>query len=469
MEKTWRPSWKQDEHRPMVKMRHLSRVVWSEGMYLAPHHFQVQSRYFEDAIDFTASALWFEPYGFAGFALDAEALRNGTVSLLHARGILPDGLPFMMPDCDPLPPARNVADLFPPTRDKVTALLAIPERRAGGANCEAFPGDAGRTRYLAEQRSTPDENTGRDEKPVTVARKNFALLLDTENSEGLQTLPVARIMRDGAGHFVFDPEFIPPCTSVAASDRLMRLLQRLIEILDEKSAALAAGGAATARTWAEYSTRDIAQFWLLHTVNSAVAPLREIYASQQVHPERLFVQMLRLGGALCTFSLESHPRTLPRYDHRNLDVCFGELDHHIRAHLETIVPTNVVSIPLRPSANYFFEGDVTDQRCLDRARWVFSIRAETREVDVIARTPQLVKICSRLFVPKLVERALPGLALTHLPAPPPAIATRMEAQYFGISRSGPCWEHIVQTRQVGVYVPGELPGAELELLVILEA
>ena len=120
-------------------MKHLSRVVWSEGMYLAPHHFQVQSRYFEDSIQFAASALCFAPYGFAGFGLDAEALRNGTLSLLHARGILPDGLAFQMPDCDALPAARNIADLFPPTRDKVTVLLAIPERRPNGANCAQSP------------------------------------------------------------------------------------------------------------------------------------------------------------------------------------------------------------------------------------------------------------------------------------------------------------------------------------------
>ena len=78
-------------------MKLLSRVVWSEGMYLGPHHFQVQSRYFEDSIQFAVSSLWFAAYGVAGLELDAEALRNGTVSLIHARGIFADGLPFNMP------------------------------------------------------------------------------------------------------------------------------------------------------------------------------------------------------------------------------------------------------------------------------------------------------------------------------------------------------------------------------------
>ena len=30
-------------------MKLLSRVVWAEGMYLAPQHFQAQNRYFEEA------------------------------------------------------------------------------------------------------------------------------------------------------------------------------------------------------------------------------------------------------------------------------------------------------------------------------------------------------------------------------------------------------------------------------------
>jgi len=61
-----------------------------------------------------------------------------------------------------------------------------------------------------------------------------------------------------------------------------------------------------------------------------------------------------------------------------------------------------------------------------------------------------------------------GLALTHLPTPPTAIPARLEAQYFGISRTGPFWDHIVETRRVGIYVPAELPDPELELLVVLE-
>ena len=75
-------------------------------MYLGPHHFQAQARYFEDSIHFAASSLWFAGYGLAACELDAEAIHNGTLALIRARGIMPDGLAFEMPDCDALPSPR---------------------------------------------------------------------------------------------------------------------------------------------------------------------------------------------------------------------------------------------------------------------------------------------------------------------------------------------------------------------------
>jgi len=80
----------------------------------------------------------------------------------------------------------------------------------------------------------------------------------------------------------------------------------------------------------------------------------------------------------------------------------------------------------------------------------------------------LVKVCSAKFVGELVKRALPGLTLTHLPAPPAAISPKVTTQYFSVTKSGPCWDHIVETKEVGIYVPGDIPNAEVELLVVLE-
>jgi type VI secretion system protein ImpJ len=71
-------------------------------------------------------------------------------------------------------------------------------------------------------------------------------------------------------------------------------------------------------------------------------------------------------------------------------------------------------------------------------------------------------------VVELVKRALPGLGLNHLLAPPAEVAGKVESQYFAINRSGPCWENIIQTRRAGVYVPGDIPSPEMNLIVLLD-
>lgn len=450
-------------------MKNLSKVVWSEGMYLATHHFQAQNRYFEDLIDFTLSNLCFEPYGFVAYELDADALVNGTVSLVHARGAFPDGLVFHMPESDPLPAPREIGGLFPPAAPFLNVALTVPSYLPDGLNCLiSVNGADARVRYVARPQSLPDENTGRDEKTLQLAAKNIRISVEPESTEAMSVLPLARIIRDGSGRFIYDSAFIPPCLDFAASPRLSRLLRKLVEELEERSASLSGTGQRRGTFSAGLSAQDVANFWYLHALNSSLAPLRHLYLARRGHPEELYIELARLAGALSTFKADSHPRAIPLYDHRKLEQCFSDLEAYIRTHLITIFPQNCVPIPLKQAAPSFYEGDVQDARCLDRARWIFSIHSEIGEVELISLTPQLVKICSAQFVGELVKRAVPGLTLTHLPTPPAAASPRVTNQYFGINRAGPCWEHVVKTRKVGIYVPGEIPDPELELLVLLE-
>src|SRR5208283_3569946 len=216
-----------------MKLR--SKVVWAEGMHLAPHHFQAQSRYFEGSVHFATAGLWKHAYGFAECQLDPEALRNGTVSLLSARGMFEDGLTFDFPECDPLPATLNIADKFSPTADCVKVALAVPGWAPDGRNCSVESDSEQLPRYSGMVQTLPDENTGRDDKPIRLGRKNIRLILESEASEDLLTLPLAEVVRSGSGQFVFDPLFVAPSIRIGSSDGLTMMLRRMVEILEEKS------------------------------------------------------------------------------------------------------------------------------------------------------------------------------------------------------------------------------------------
>ena len=447
-------------------MRSLTRPVWSEGMYLGPHHFQAQNRYFEDTLDFVTSSLWRDAYGFVGLQFDQDALRNGTLSLTHARGLFADGLAFDLPGSDTAPAPRDFASLFSPVADHLTLSLAVPSIVRDGQNIGQAAQNS--TRYRAWEQKMPDQNTGLDEKTIEVGRKNLVLLGEPEVSERYVSMPVVRVLRDGSGRFEADPTFVPPSLSLNASPALTDLLHRLIDILDEKSTVFAQEQQQkNGQYQAGMSARHVAQYWFLHAINSNRPALRHMLLSQ-AHPQELYREMARLAGALCTFGLEVHPRSLPAYDHDNLGDCFAKLDEHIRRHLEIVLPSKAIKIPLRAIESFLYHGNVTDERCVGPARWILEIQSPTGEADLIARVPKLTKICSARFIGELIKRALPGLTLSHLSVPPAQIAARVESQYFSIHRAGPCWETIVQTRQVGVYVPAEIPSPQLSLVVLLD-
>src|SRR5581483_11434010 len=319
-------------------------------------------------------------------------------------------------------------------------------------------------RYTAEALPLTDETTGRDEKQVRIGRKNIRLLFDVESAEDEICIDVARVMRTGSGNFELDPTFIPPCLRITASERLVLVLRRLIEIMGDKSSSLEARAKGNRQA---FSAREIASFWFAHCVNASLLPLRHLCFAKHSHPEEVWLELSRLAGALFTFALESHPRSLPLYDHSRLDECFSAMDQLIRMHLDLVVPSNCLRIPLDRTSEFFWTGEVRDRRAFDRADWIFALHSSANMAEVIERTPRLVKVCSRDFVPKLVERALPGLTLTHLPTPPPAVSATVETQYFDIAKAGPCWDHIRQSSFVGIYVPQDLAAPDPELIVVL--
>lgn len=445
-----------------------NKPVWSEGMYLGPHQFQAQNRYFEDTLRFVTESLWRNAWGFAAIQFDAEALRNGTLSLTHARGLFQDDLAFDLPASDPAPKPLDFSTRFSPVADHLTMVLAVPRLTPDGANT-SVEADGARTRYISAEQKLPDQNTGLDEKPIQVGRKNLRLVAESDLSDEFVGLPVVRVVRDGSGHYQADPTFVPPCLSLAASPALTHILQRLIEIIDDKSTVFLDQQQQRHGVFqAGMSAGHVAQYWFLHALNSSVALLRHFLLSRHVHPEEVFREMSRLGGALCTFGLDVHPRSLPGYDHAALGECFASLDEHIRRHLEIVMPSGAIRIPLRMTDSCLYQGDVADERCLGPGRWILEIHSAMGEAELIARAPQLTKMCSARFVVELIRRALPGMTLHHLSIPPPQIASKVESQYFSIERSGPCWEHIAQTRQVGIYVPAEIPVTDLNLIVLLD-
>jgi type VI secretion system protein ImpJ len=447
-------------------MKQLQPVIWMKGTFLSPQHLQTQDRFLEDSLRFQTEALAFQPWGFSSIRLNQEALAAGSLAIASASGIFPDGLVFSIPDADPAPLPIQLAEHFEPDATEIDVHLAVPHLRDGGLNVSGGSREFD-TRYLTETAMLRDENSGMHEKPVQVARKNFRFLVGEQVQKGVSALRVARVRRSPAGLFSLDPAFVPPVLDLAASEYLISIARGLVEILAARSSVLSGYRRQKNLTLADFGSSDIANFWLLYTVNSAFPIFQHLYETRRGHPERLYQAMLDLAGSLTTFSTQVHPRDLPQYTHDDLSGCFTVLDEKIRFLLDTVVPANFVSLPLKLVQPHIYATSLADDKYLQNTRMYLAVTADMNLADLISKTPYLIKVCSASHIEHLVRHALPGVPLTHVQRPPSQIPVKLNCQYFSLNQSGGAWDAVGRARNLAAYVPGDFPSPQLELVILL--
>jgi len=439
-----------------------SKVVWSEGLFLRPQHFQQQDRHTEWYVEARSRAAGGLFWGFTHLEIDEAALGTGKVALAAARGVLPDGTPFDFPATHPAPPALDIpAD----TRNAVI-YLALPLRRAQSP--EAAP-DGDPAAHLA--RHAPVEESlvdaaGSDgaSEPIEVGHPRLVLALADQISDAFVRVGVLRVVeRRPDNNLLVDKAYIPPVLACRAAPVLGGFLREIRGLLGQRGEALAArlaqpgaGGVA-----------EIADFIFLLTVNRHQPVFDHLAELTQLHPERLFSQLLALSGELATLvGSERRPASLPAYNHDALEACFAPLIRDIRRALATVLEQNAIQIELQDHRQGRFVGLVADRGLLRHAGFVLAVNAQVPSETLRTRFPAQAKLGPVEKIRELVNLQLPGIALRPLPVAPRQIPFHAGFSYFELDNGGELWKQLDSSGGLGIYVTGDFPALELSLWAI---
>ena len=443
------------------------KIVWNEGMLLTPHHFQQWDNYYEELINSRFSSLAPYEWGVLDLQFNREAVSNGNFQIVRCRAVLPDGLLINFPERDASPPMRPIGGHFAPEKERLGVHLAIPARKSGAANFQASGVKANpNLRFLQEGALVPDETTGTNEQPLAFAQPNLRILFDDELRDGFAAIKIAELARTATGGFTVAENYIPPILNVTASDWLANMLRQLVEILITKSGSLAEQRRQRGASLADFTTDQVAVFWLLHTVNASIPTLSHFFRTRIVHPEKLYLEMAELVGRLMTFAINLHPKDIVQYDHEDLYTTFSQLSAQLRELLETVIPTRCVPIPLEKVRETLYVGRVMDDRLLKEAAFYLAVRANMPENRTIETVPRVVKIASRDVIEAVIGSALPGVGLNFQSPPPAPIPARIGFQYFSLDTQNPYWEGIRGSKVLAVYVPNEIPDERLEMYAV---
>jgi type VI secretion system protein ImpJ len=438
-----------------------NRVVWGEGLFLRPQHFQQQERYLERHVEIRATALRSHGWGFTELEFERDLLATGKLALRRARGVFPDGTPFSMPDDDPLPLALEIPASL---RDR-TVYLALPLRRAGAVEI-ARAGDTREVTRLQRGELEVRDSAGVTDEPalMEVAAVNSRLLVEGEPSDEFACIPVARIIECRADRQVLlDDRFIPTVARAAAAPILAAFLRELNGLLHQRGEAL--GGRVTAS--GRSASAEVGDYLMLQAINRYEPVAAHLAASGAVHPEDLFCFGASVAGELATYTLASkRPAPLEPYRHENLRVTFEPLFAAVRSVLSAVLEQSAVSIPLELKRFGIRVGVVADKSLYDSAVFVLAARADLPTEEFRRSFVPQVKVGPVERIANLVNLGLPGIGMRGMPAPPRQIPYHSGFQYFELEQGGELWQQLRAAGGIAVHVAGEFPGLQLELWAI---
>jgi type VI secretion system protein ImpJ len=438
-----------------------SKVVWSEGLFLRPQHFQQQERYFERFVEARSFGLRSNGWGFLELEIERDLLAIGKLALRRARGVFPDGTPFMMPEDDPLPMPLEPG---PELRDEVIHL-AVPIRRSGAIETDRGERPDVLARYGVRIENTRDAVAGSEgDAAIEVAPLRTRLVPQSQPAEGYARIPVAHISeRRADGQILLDDKFIPSALVTGAAPRVAAFMTELQGMLHQRGEALAQRAVATGRA----ASAEIADFLLLQAVNRYEPLIAHWVASGAVHPEDAYVMFAQIAGELATLTTRSRrPAALTPYRHDNLRLSFEALFTAVRAVFSGTLDASAVPIPIEQKKFGVSVAVVADKTLFGSAEFVLAVRAEIAAEDLRRMFPMQTKIGPVEKIKDLVNLQLPGIALRALPVAPRQIPYHTGFAYFALDQGADLWGQLRSSGGVAFHVSGSFPGLSMEFWAV---
>jgi type VI secretion system protein ImpJ len=438
-----------------------NKVVWSEGLFLRPQHFQQQDRYLERYVESRCAALAPHTWGFTEVELERDLLSIGKFGLRRAAGVFPDGTPFRMPDDDPLPAALDVAAQ---TRGEIVSL-AVPLRRAGGIEVDrAANADQLARHQVREVEARDGAMASAASAQVEVGALRTRFLLESELSEAYAAIPLAQIVECRADkRVVLEDAFIPTVLDARAASRLSTFMTELLGLLHQRGEALGGRVAATGRG----ASAEIADFLMLQAINRYEPVLAHCAGSGLFHPEELYRLCVAAAGELATFTTGAkRPPRLETYQHDHLRESFEPVIAALRASLSAVLEQAAIPIPIEAKKFGIHVAAVADRTLYSTAVFVLAARADLAAEELRQRFPAQIKIGPVEKIRDLVNLQLPGVPLHAAPVAPRQIPYHAGFVYFELDQSHELWNQLKSSGGIAFHVGGEFPALAMELWAI---
>ena len=447
-------------------MQAISKVIWSEGLFVTPQHFQHQQSYFSEQDKLYNFATSSYQWGVLELDIDQGALAELKIAVTQCQVILPDGTIVNTPQTIyhqklslPLPKAISTD-----TTNEIV-YLAVPSIANKTSEVSEKYSDETMARYITDDVDLADIShpTAKVEN-IALGRLNCCLLLESEDRSAYSCVAIAKINRiENGSKILLEKFFIPPSLSCHASEILTAYLKEAYGLIHTQAQAVLG-----------YIRDDEygRNFLLLQLLRRYESVIHHFIKTPKVSPESFYITLTQIVNELALFQPKKEC-DIPHYQYINLQTTFPPLMELLRRYLSMSVDKDVFRIPLiNPETGLYSthlgeqKNEINLRELLGMASFYLAVKSKKGSDAVKENFSNQVKIGPSQKIRRMVSLLVPGVKLNHCPRIPPKLPYDETYVYFEFQQQGNDWEELKNANGIGIHADAPFQNVELMLWAI---
>ncbi|MBN6069215.1 type VI secretion system baseplate subunit TssK [Aggregatibacter actinomycetemcomitans] len=439
-----------------------NRVLWKEGLFIRPQHFQQESRFLtaqlKQVIDISAYNL-----GLINVIFDQQQLTYGKFALAQCKGVMPDGTLFDLPITDSLPSPISISSSL--IGETIYLCLPIVAGGEGEVKYSANNSDTVDSRsevIFTEVKDSHSENGVYTQ--IELLKNQYFFKSSLDDLSNYVVLPLAKIKDISLDHqVVLDEDFYPMSLHISAMPLFVKKLSELSDLISLRAQSIINRIGRPEQS----GVADVNDFLMLLALNRALPLVKSIVKLSKGHPLSVYEFLASLRSELATFVLkERFSETFYEYLHDNPALALNPLFNDIKSYLSVVTSAKVIPLPVIAHQYGIYTSQINDSTLYSTAEFIIAIKAHLQPDLLKNQFVQQTKISSIEQINQLVHLQLPGVPVHALPVAPRYLPYHSGFMYFQLDKTSSFWESLSSSSGFGFHITGNYPGLEIEFWAI---
>ncbi|AEF53721.1 type VI secretion protein, VC_A0114 family [Marinomonas posidonica IVIA-Po-181] len=441
------------------KLRRHRKVVWNEGMFIAPQHFQQQERYLHHYVEqYTAQFTGGNRYGISTLEIDSHRLTIGKLVISECCGVFPDGTYFES--------FRELVLDIPAATLEKRVFLALPMSVEGENEYGELKDLCRYSKVSINLFDSSDSSQSSIE--TTLAEPNVRLVLEGDEITGMTLIPIARVLeKRESGEVILDKGFIPACLQYGASQILVERIKELFALTQARAQSIAQRIGAGQNRKSEQSLMK--EYLWLQALNRWLPWLHLALNNSNMLLEELYEGLVRYSAELKSFepNVADLPEPLIKDD---LKAVFSKVFSALRSQLSMVQSDSVAEF--KWDTNLFekrrlLRTSVPNIHLMENRRFVLAVESSIGASTLAQVFPSACTLSGITQIAELVRNGLSGIGLSVLPIAPNELKARADMCYFEIDTGHAFWQEIKNKREaITLHVDSRVPDVALILYAL---